>query len=64
MLPPCHFLRYSSNIIVTLTEETNRLNHSEMLNRILYYQSLPSVTYIYPYKYMSLVGIEAVSVEE
>ena len=29
MLPPCHFLLYSSNIIVTLTEETNRLNHSD-----------------------------------
>ena len=23
MLPPCHFLLYSSNTIVTLTEETN-----------------------------------------
>ena len=29
MLPPCHFLLYSSNTIVTLTEETNRSNHSD-----------------------------------
>ena len=29
MLPPCHFLLYSSNTIVTLTEETNRLSHSD-----------------------------------
>ena len=29
MLPPCHFLLYSSSIIVTLTEETNRSNHSD-----------------------------------
>ena len=29
MLPPCHFLLYSSNIIVTLTEETNRSSHSD-----------------------------------
>ena len=26
---PCHFLLYSSNIIVTLTEETNRSSHSD-----------------------------------
>ena len=29
MLPPCHFLLYSSNTIVTLTEETNRPSHSD-----------------------------------
>ena len=29
MLPPCHFLLYSSNTIVTLTEETNRSSHSD-----------------------------------
>ena len=26
---PCHFLRYSSNTIVTLTEETNRSSYSD-----------------------------------
>ena len=26
---PCHFLLYSSNAIVTLTEETNRSSHSD-----------------------------------
>ena len=29
MLPPCHFLLYISNTIVTLTEETNRASHSD-----------------------------------
>ena len=29
MLPPCHFLLYSSNTIVTLTEETNRSRPSD-----------------------------------
>ena len=29
MLPPCHFLLYSYNKIVTLTEETNRSCHSD-----------------------------------
>ena len=29
MLPPCHCLLYSSNTIVTLTEETNRSSHSD-----------------------------------
>ena len=32
MLPPCYFLLYSSNIIVTLTEETNRPSHSDTKN--------------------------------
>ena len=26
---PCHFLLYSSNTIVTLTEEINRSSHSD-----------------------------------
>ena len=30
MLPPCHFLLYSSNTVVTLTEETNRTSHSDL----------------------------------
>ena len=29
---PCHFLLYSSNTIVTLTEETNRSSHSDTKN--------------------------------
>ena len=29
MSPPCHFLLYSSNTMVTLTEETNRSSHSD-----------------------------------
>ena len=67
MLPPCHFLLYSSNTIVTLqkkltgrvililkksnevflisaTNENKRRNLMQI--KILYYQSLPSVTYI------------------
>ena len=46
MLPPCHFLLYSSNTIVTFTEENNgsshsdskKLDHSTICNITLYHR--------------------------
>ena len=44
MLPPCHFLLYSSNAIVTLTEETIRSNHSDTkkLDHFTVIQTVPT----------------------
>ena len=47
MLPPCHFLLYSSNTIVTLTEETNKSSHSDT-KKLDHFTSCNNVLYRIP----------------
>ena len=70
MLPPCHFLLYSSNTIVTLTEETNRSSHSDTkkLDHFIIFNIIVEIeieiVYFFYSHHMKLTGLEILRPEQ